>query len=373
MAELAEYERLNRPRSVDYYLEALDRRNEARAGVAAVLGAELECDRPDAFHDGGHEHRHLGPRLAARRRRGHDDPGACRGARSAVRASATGGGSRSGLPRSATVGRRGDPRGLRPGDRPGNPARRPLPRPVDHGRGAAGRPDRRARPRARCARHRRWGAGGRRNPGRRGRELGVDAYAHPGPEVAAWSRGHGRALGRRPRAWIASGRPSAGYFSFAAYDSKGRRDPHPDARRFETSEFYRPAIAGFARAVSWLSMYVGLDYVHRRGPAAARSSGRGACAAIEGVELLTPPHQMATLVTFRIRGWDCRDGPGRAGRPNLRDRADDPAPSMPSGSASASSPPTTSWTDSSTASGCWRPMRPGSLPARRTLPILGSV
>ena len=42
MAELTEYERSIGRAHVDYYLEALDRRNEARAGVAAVLGASLE-------------------------------------------------------------------------------------------------------------------------------------------------------------------------------------------------------------------------------------------------------------------------------------------------------------------------------------------
>jgi len=49
-------------------------------------------------------------------------------------------------------------------------------------------------------------------------------------------------------------------------------------------------------------MYVGLDYVFRRGPATARRAA-DALAAVPGVELLTPRHQMATLVAFRIRGW----------------------------------------------------------------------
>ncbi|MBI3746491.1 MAG: hypothetical protein HY264_08235, partial [Chloroflexi bacterium] len=31
-----------------------------------------------------------------------------------------------------------------------------------------------------------------------------------------------------------------------------------------------------------------------------------ALAGIEGVELITPRHQMGTLVTFRIAGWDCQ-------------------------------------------------------------------
>jgi selenocysteine lyase/cysteine desulfurase len=57
-----------------------------------------------------------------------------------------------------------------------------------------------------------------------------------------------------------------------------------------------------ARAIGWLSMFVGLEYVHRRGAAMAASAA-DRLAAIPGVELLTPRTRMATLVTFRIRGW----------------------------------------------------------------------
>ena len=43
MTELADYERTYGRGSYDYYLEGLDRRSEARAGVAALLGADLEA------------------------------------------------------------------------------------------------------------------------------------------------------------------------------------------------------------------------------------------------------------------------------------------------------------------------------------------
>ena len=94
----------------------------------------------------------------------------------------------------------------------------------------------------------------------------------------------------------------AGQFALESVDSRGAAAWHPDARRFEGTGFHRPSVAGFARAVSWLSMYVGLDYVHARGPRLARRAA-DELAAIDGVDLLTPRHQMATLVTFRIRGW----------------------------------------------------------------------
>jgi L-cysteine/cystine lyase len=49
-------------------------------------------------------------------------------------------------------------------------------------------------------------------------------------------------------------------------------------------------------------MYVGLDFVHRRGMALADGAA-ARLAAIPGVTVLTPRHAMATLVTFRIAGW----------------------------------------------------------------------
>lgn len=133
------------------------------------------------------------------------------------------------------------------------------------------------------------------------RDLGVDAYAVPAQKWLLGPEGMG-AL------WVAHEsleriRPSsAGYFSLASYDSRGVGLWHPDARRFEGSNWHRPSVLGMARAIGWLSMFVGLDYVHRRGAAMARRAADG-LAGISGVELLTPPHQMATLVSFRIRGW----------------------------------------------------------------------
>jgi selenocysteine lyase/cysteine desulfurase len=94
----------------------------------------------------------------------------------------------------------------------------------------------------------------------------------------------------------------AGYFSFASHDLVGAAELYPDARRFETSGFHRPSVVGMARSLAWLSMYVGLDWVHRRGTTLARATA-ARLAAIPGVEVLTPTERMATLVTFRIVGW----------------------------------------------------------------------
>lgn len=75
-----------------------------------------------------------------------------------------------------------------------------------------------------------------------------------------------------------------------------------DAGRLETSGYGRSAVVGMARSIAWLSMYVGLDWVHRRGLRLAQAAA-DRLAAIGGVEVLTPRRAMATLVTFRISGW----------------------------------------------------------------------
>lgn len=131
-------------------------------------------------------------------------------------------------------------------------------------------------------------------------DLDVDFYAVPaqkwllGPEGMA-------ALWASPQA-LAETRPSMGsWFSFERLTAEDAL-PRPTARRFDGAGFYRPGVTGFARSCGWLSMYVGLPWVHARGLAMAAAAA-DRLAAIPGVELLTPRERMATLVTFRIGGW----------------------------------------------------------------------
>jgi L-cysteine/cystine lyase len=133
------------------------------------------------------------------------------------------------------------------------------------------------------------------------RELGVDAYAVPAQKWLLGPEGMGALwIAHDPQERI---RPAfVGHFSLASYDSRGGVSWYPDARRFEASNWHRPSVVGMARAIGWLTMFVGLEYVHRRGPAMAHRAA-DALAAIPGVELLTPRGHMATLVTFRIRNW----------------------------------------------------------------------
>ncbi len=63
----------------------------------------------------------------------------------------------------------------------------------------------------------------------------------------------------------------------------------------------RTQILGLARSLGWLEMYVGLPWVYERGQALA-SQLRGALAALDGLEMLTPA-SMATVVCFRLSAW----------------------------------------------------------------------
>ncbi|HEY3165128.1 MAG TPA: aminotransferase class V-fold PLP-dependent enzyme [Candidatus Limnocylindrales bacterium] len=131
-------------------------------------------------------------------------------------------------------------------------------------------------------------------------DLGVDFYAIPGQKWLLGPEGTG-AL------WVdlsiveASQPANGSWFTFERL-SPTEAVPWRDARRFDDSGHYRPGITGLARSCGWLSMYIGLSWIHERGQAMARSAA-DRLAGIPGVEVLTPRHAMATIVTFRIAGW----------------------------------------------------------------------
>lgn len=130
---------------------------------------------------------------------------------------------------------------------------------------------------------------------------GADVYAVPGQKWLGGPEGMGAvAVTREARARLL---PSVGgWFSFERIDSAGDAAFWRSARKFEGSSFHRPSVTGMARAIGWLSMFVGLDWVYERGTRLARATAER-LTAIPGVEVLTPLDNMATLVTFRIDGW----------------------------------------------------------------------
>jgi L-cysteine/cystine lyase len=132
-------------------------------------------------------------------------------------------------------------------------------------------------------------------------DLDVDFYALPAQKWLLGPEGMG-ALVVGPRALDRLTPALGGWFSFEKVDGQGTAEWWPDARRFEWPMFHRPSVAGMARSIGWMSMFVGLDFVYGRGMATARRAAER-LAGIRGVTVLTPPERMATLVTFTIAGW----------------------------------------------------------------------
>ena len=131
---------------------------------------------------------------------------------------------------------------------------------------------------------------------------GADVYAIPAQKWLLGPEGMGAlaiAPGVRDRLLPSFG----GGFSFERVGPGDAAIRWPDARRFEASNFHRPSIVGMARSIGWLSMFVGLDWIYERGTRLASLAARR-LAGIEGVEVITPPDRMATLVSFRIAGWE---------------------------------------------------------------------
>jgi L-cysteine/cystine lyase len=131
--------------------------------------------------------------------------------------------------------------------------------------------------------------------------IGADFYAVPSQKWLLGPEGTG-ALWASDRAIESAAQSTTGWYSFEQLQLDGSAAYHRDARRFEGSNYHKPSVVGFARSCGWLSMYVGLPWVHERGQRLARAAA-DRLAEIHGVEVLTPRERMATLVSFRIRGW----------------------------------------------------------------------
>jgi L-cysteine/cystine lyase len=134
------------------------------------------------------------------------------------------------------------------------------------------------------------------------RDLGVDMYAIPAQKWLLGPEGLG-ALWLKRELIPTVESSFAGYFTFVSHDSRGNRVVHSDARRFQVTNYHRPSVLGMARAIGWLTMFVGLDFVYRRGAEMAHRAA-DLLGSIDGVTLLTPRDRMAGLVSFRIRGWE---------------------------------------------------------------------
>jgi L-cysteine/cystine lyase len=135
--------------------------------------------------------------------------------------------------------------------------------------------------------------------------LGADAYAIPGQKWLLGPEGTG-ALAVVPAARERIRPSAAGYFAFERVDSLGDATFWTTGRRYEGSSFSRVNVIGLARSIGWLSMFVGLPWLYERGATMARLAWER-LAAIDGVEMVSPREPLATLVSFRIRGWPAQD------------------------------------------------------------------
>lgn len=133
-------------------------------------------------------------------------------------------------------------------------------------------------------------------------ELGADFYAMPAQKWLLGPEGIG-ALYCAPSVMDRPRLAFAGWASFESMDLAAQGKPWPDARRFENSTLHGPSVLGFARSAAWLSMFVGLPWIYER---IGRLAGEAAAmlAEVPGVELLTARDQMAGLISFRIAGWE---------------------------------------------------------------------
>ena len=131
-------------------------------------------------------------------------------------------------------------------------------------------------------------------------DLGPDFYAVPAQKWLLGPDGMGavycaESVMDRPRLAF------AGWASFESMDLAAEGELWPDARRFEIAGFHQPSVLGFARSAAWLAMYVGLPWAYER---IGRLAGEAAVMLAEGpgVEVLTPTGGASGLVTFRIGG-----------------------------------------------------------------------
>ena len=132
--------------------------------------------------------------------------------------------------------------------------------------------------------------------------LGVDLYAIAGQKWLMGPEGTA-ALYVAPAALDRVRMTYSSFWSFEEHDLAGAARPWPNARRFEgTSGVNHGQVIGLARSCGWLSMYVGLEWAYQRIARLARATA-DRLAAVPGLTLITPMSAMAGLVVFRLAGW----------------------------------------------------------------------
>jgi len=134
-------------------------------------------------------------------------------------------------------------------------------------------------------------------------DSGVDYYALPGQKWLCGPEGMGALYLRRDlqEALLPT---ASGYFAmdFAAphpWDCFGHVELHGDARRFEGSSVYHPAVTGMLASLSWLEGQVGWEWAHAR-IEHLQAHAREVLSRVAGLRLLTP-RKAAGLLHFQLR------------------------------------------------------------------------
>jgi selenocysteine lyase/cysteine desulfurase len=85
--------------------------------------------------------------------------------------------------------------------------------------------------------------------------------------------------------------------------SPGETQQHsPGPAAHAPTSWHRPSVLGMARSCGWLSMQVGLRWAWERAAELAARAAAG-LRSVSGVTVLSPVGRTATLVSFRIAGW----------------------------------------------------------------------
>jgi L-cysteine/cystine lyase len=131
--------------------------------------------------------------------------------------------------------------------------------------------------------------------------MGADFYAIPAQKWLLGPEGMG-ALWAGPRAVAEAAESGGGAYLAQELGRSGASAPALNARRFDASTLHHPSIVGLGRSVGWLEMYVGLEWAFDRSARLTRLA-HDRLSTLDGVEVLTPLDELATLIAFRVRGW----------------------------------------------------------------------
>ena len=134
-------------------------------------------------------------------------------------------------------------------------------------------------------------------------DLDIDLYATPGQKWFCGPEGTGATfVSERGIEQLQQTVASGSSMQYGAVEHVGGYVlPHTGANRFEMSGVNQPNIAGYTTSVSWISQYLGMDWVSERIAHLGRYAWEK-LSRLEAVNVITPKERMAGLVSFSVEG-----------------------------------------------------------------------